>query len=50
MVRLQTTQMIDEKVKDYLLVTIENHLPEEQKLQAVIISWGLYKYICKKCG
>ncbi|MEK4426550.1 TetR/AcrR family transcriptional regulator [Solibacillus sp. FSL K6-1523] len=36
------TQMIDDKVKDYLLVTIEKHLPEEQKLQAVLISWGLY--------
>lgn len=36
------TQMIDEKVKDYLAETIEKYLPSDQKLQSIIISWGLY--------
>jgi len=36
------TQMIDDKVKDYLVETIQKYLPSEQKLQSIIISWGLY--------
>lgn len=36
------TQMIDDKVKAYLVIAIEQRLPKEKHLQAVLFSWGLY--------
>lgn len=36
------THTIDEKLKEYLEDEISKRLPQQERLQAVLVSWGLY--------